>query len=101
MISYIYRGRMYKQYVPYIIDDSLNHHHQLVQAAAEQDQETKPVDKSKASPPTAENAHHKTKMAEKGEKIKKDLDKIIDEIDDVLEENAEEFIRSYVQRGGE
>jgi ubiquitin-like protein Pup len=25
----------------------------------------------------------------------------VDEIDDVLEENAEEFVRSYVQRGGE
>lgn len=76
---------------------------QLVQAASEQDQDTKKIDKSKAppSPKKTETAHRKTKVAEKGKKIKKDLDKIIDEIDDVLEENAEEFIRSYVQRGGE
>jgi ubiquitin-like protein Pup len=40
-------------------------------------------------------------VAEKGEKIKKDLDKLMDEIDEVLEENAEEFVKSYVQRGGE
>ena len=26
---------------------------------------------------------------------------ILDEIDEVLEENAEEFVRSYVQKGGE
>ena len=26
---------------------------------------------------------------------------LLDEIDEVLEENAEEFVRSYVQKGGE
>jgi ubiquitin-like protein Pup len=25
----------------------------------------------------------------------------LDEIDDILEENAEEFVKSYVQRGGQ
>jgi ubiquitin-like protein Pup len=29
------------------------------------------------------------------------VDKLLDEIDEVLEENAEEFVRSYVQKGGE
>jgi len=29
------------------------------------------------------------------------VDKLLDEIDDILEENAEEFVKSYVQRGGE
>ncbi len=29
------------------------------------------------------------------------MDRLVDEIDDVLEENAEEFVKSYVQRGGE
>jgi|HubBroStandDraft_4_1064222.scaffolds.fasta_scaffold660287_1 ubiquitin-like protein Pup len=28
------------------------------------------------------------------------VDGILDEIDEVLEENAEEFVRSYVQKGG-
>jgi ubiquitin-like protein Pup len=26
---------------------------------------------------------------------------LLDEIDEVLEENAEEFVRNYVQKGGE
>jgi ubiquitin-like protein Pup len=38
---------------------------------------------------------------ESGEKIKAELDDLLDEIDDVLEENAEEFVKSYVQKGGE
>jgi prokaryotic ubiquitin-like protein Pup len=37
----------------------------------------------------------------KGEKLKKEMDEILDEIDSVLEENAEEFIKSYVQKGGQ
>jgi prokaryotic ubiquitin-like protein Pup len=40
-------------------------------------------------------------VAKKGKKIKEDVDKLLDEIDDILEENAEEFVKSYVQRGGE
>jgi ubiquitin-like protein Pup len=36
-----------------------------------------------------------------GEKIKEELDDLLDEIDSVLEENAEEFVRNYVQKGGE
>jgi ubiquitin-like protein Pup len=31
--------------------------------------------------------------------IKTDLDSILDQIDEVLEENAEEFVKSYVQKG--
>jgi ubiquitin-like protein Pup len=30
-----------------------------------------------------------------------DIDSILDEIDDVLEANAEDFVRNYVQKGGE
>ena len=30
-----------------------------------------------------------------------DIDAILDEIDEVLEENAEEFVRGYVQKGGQ
>lgn len=39
--------------------------------------------------------------ASKTEKLKEEMDDILDEIDSVLEENAEEFIKSYVQKGGE
>lgn len=37
----------------------------------------------------------------KGEELKAELDDLLDEIDEVLEENAEEFVRAYVQKGGE
>jgi prokaryotic ubiquitin-like protein Pup len=30
-----------------------------------------------------------------------DLDDLLDEIDSVLEENSEEFVRNYVQKGGQ
>jgi ubiquitin-like protein Pup len=36
-----------------------------------------------------------------GEALKKEMDAVMDEIDDVLQENAEEFVKAYVQRGGE
>jgi ubiquitin-like protein Pup len=38
---------------------------------------------------------------ERREKLGEDTDTILDEIDDVLEENAEDFVRAYVQKGGE
>ena len=38
---------------------------------------------------------------EKGEKLKKDIDDVLDKIDDILEENAEEFVTNYIQKGGE
>jgi prokaryotic ubiquitin-like protein Pup len=40
-------------------------------------------------------------VPKQGEKIKADLDELLDEIDEVLETNAEEFVKSYVQKGGE
>jgi ubiquitin-like protein Pup len=40
-------------------------------------------------------------VRERQEKLSEDVDAILDEIDDVLEENAEEFVRSYVQKGGQ
>ena len=43
----------------------------------------------------------KSAVSEKGEKLKKTIGDVLDEIDSVLEENAEEFVKSYVQRGGE
>jgi len=38
---------------------------------------------------------------ERGEKLKEDIDDLLDEIDSVLEDNAEEFVRNYVQKGGQ
>ena len=38
---------------------------------------------------------------ETGEKLKAELDDLLDEIDGVLETNAEDFVKSYVQKGGQ
>lgn len=35
------------------------------------------------------------------ENLKADLDNLLDEIDSILETNAEDFVNSYVQKGGE
>lgn len=40
-------------------------------------------------------------VQERQEKLTDDVDAILDEIDEVLEENAEEFVRGFVQKGGE
>ena len=40
-------------------------------------------------------------VAERHEKLSEDVDAILDEIDEVLESNAEDFVRAFVQKGGE
>ncbi|MDH3755597.1 MAG: ubiquitin-like protein Pup [Acidimicrobiia bacterium] len=39
--------------------------------------------------------------SESGEKLKAELDDLLDEIDEVLETNAEDFVKSYIQKGGQ
>jgi ubiquitin-like protein Pup len=39
--------------------------------------------------------------SEKGEELKAELDDLLDEIDEVLETNAEDFVKSYIQKGGQ
>jgi ubiquitin-like protein Pup len=39
--------------------------------------------------------------AASGEELTDRIDDLLDEIDTVLEENAEEFVKNYVQKGGE
>lgn len=38
---------------------------------------------------------------EQSEALTERIDDILDEIDTVLEENAEEFVKNYVQKGGQ
>jgi prokaryotic ubiquitin-like protein Pup len=38
---------------------------------------------------------------ERREKLSAETEDILDEIDDVLETNAEDFVRAYVQKGGQ
>lgn len=42
-----------------------------------------------------------TDVAERKEKLDEDIDAMLDEIDDVLESNSEDFVRSFVQKGGQ
>jgi prokaryotic ubiquitin-like protein Pup len=42
-----------------------------------------------------------TDVAERKEALDDDVDAILDEIDEVLESNAEDFVKSFIQKGGE
>jgi ubiquitin-like protein Pup len=42
-----------------------------------------------------------TETAERHKEMTEDVDSLLDEIDEVLEENSEEFVRQYVQKGGQ
>lgn len=64
---------------------------------AEREQKKKPAPR-KTDEEVAEEA---PATSESGEKIKAELDDLLDEIDEVLESNAEDFVKSYVQKGGQ
>ncbi len=64
---------------------------------AERERKQKPAPKEREEVADEEVAA----KSERGEKLKEDIDDLLDEIDSVLEDNAEEFVRSYVQKGGE
>jgi ubiquitin-like protein Pup len=49
----------------------------------------------------ADTARGDSRRAGERRKPSEDVDRLIDEIDAVLEENAAEFVKGYVQRGGE
>jgi ubiquitin-like protein Pup len=63
-------------------------------------QEQKRVQKKTGGDKGSGDAGQKQTSA-RAESLKGEMDDILDEIDEVLEENAEEFIKSYVQKGGE
>jgi len=42
-----------------------------------------------------------TVVSEREEALDDDVDAILDEIDDVLETNAEDFVKSFIQKGGQ
>ena len=46
-------------------------------------------------------ANAETDTAERHEKLSEDVDAILDDIDAVLENNSEEFVRGFVQKGGQ
>ena len=64
------------------------------------EQRQKQHDATKSIEPEQDVASHHT-VIEAGGTLKQDLDSLIDEIDEILEDNAEEFVKSYIQKGGE
>ena len=40
-------------------------------------------------------------VSERKEQLDEDIDAILDEIDEVLETNAEDFVKSFIQKGGQ
>ena len=66
---------------------------------AEQEQKRKGTTERDRAETEVEEAAAAT--SERGEKMKAELDDLLDEIDEVLEDNAEEFVRNYVQKGGQ
>ncbi len=40
-------------------------------------------------------------VTERKEALDDDVDAILDEIDEVLESNAEDFVKSFIQKGGQ
>jgi prokaryotic ubiquitin-like protein Pup len=63
---------------------------------AERIQKSKPTQDTEANVDAAADA-----VTETADKIKADIDDLLDEIDEVLETNADDFVKSYVQKGGQ
>jgi len=66
-----------------------------------QEQEQKKVQKKSGGGGEADADAGQVSSTAKAAELKEEMDDILDEIDSVLEENAEEFVKSYVQKGGE
>ena len=66
-----------------------------------QEQEQKKVQKKGGGSAGGDVDAGQVAASNKAAELKDEMDGILDEIDSVLEENAEEFVKSYVQKGGE
>ena len=69
--------------------------------SAASEQKTKQKSDGGTGEKSSEGEAGTKKLAKRGADLKDEMDSLIDEIDEVLEENAEEFVKNYVQRGGE
>ena len=64
---------------------------------AQEQKQPKKSSETEEAPDVAPNSD----VAERKEQLDEDIDAILDEIDDVLETNAEDFVKSFIQKGGE
>ena len=60
----------------------------------QQEQVNHPVDET-------EEIEMNVKSGEMDEEFVEDLDSLLDEIDEILEEDSQEFVENYIQRGGQ
>ncbi len=60
----------------------------------QQDQVNHPVDET-------EEIELNVESSEMDEAFVEDLDSLLDEIDEILEEDSQEFVENYIQRGGQ
>ncbi len=66
------------------------------------DKQDRKNESRKPNPPKeSEDVQADPSVAETGQRLKEEMDELVDEIDKVLEENAAEFVKNYVQKGGE
>ena len=63
--------------------------------------EREQVKKDKTSRETEEVEEEAPASGKNAEELKAELDDLLHEIDEVLASNAEDFVKSYVQKGGE
>jgi ubiquitin-like protein Pup len=60
----------------------------------QQEQVNHPVDET-------EEIQLNVEPSEMDEEFVEDLDSLLDEIDEILEEDSQEFVENYIQRGGQ
>ncbi len=53
------------------------------------------------APQDSEDIQANPQVAETGQQLQEEMDDLVEEIDRILEENAAEFVKHYVQKGGE
>jgi ubiquitin-like protein Pup len=63
-----------------------------------QQRSTRRTDEAEETTPQGTDA---ADVSERKEQLDEDIDAILDEIDEALESNSEEFVRSFVQKGGQ
>jgi prokaryotic ubiquitin-like protein Pup len=64
-------------------------------------QDRKYESRKPSTPQESEEIQADPKVVETGQRLTEEMDDLVDEIDKVLEENAAEFVKNYVQKGGE
>lgn len=66
---------------------------------AQREQKTKTAVKSEKAETVEQDVP--TNGHKSGEELKAEMDELLDEIDEVLEENAADFVAGYIQKGGQ